>query len=623
MRQFRPCIRMHTTTLGIALGLLSGVVALTIGSSAAWADSCATPANGPSGPDAPAFTYQCDGAQAGKWISPYYVYDPATTAESPLYNETYRYDCASETWQQNDWEYDSASASYAEQWVATASTPDQSTDCPTATAESTTTTPTDGDAKDTTSNTTGAAASNTVDSTSQSGGATVAQNGQAGDATSGNSSTETTVSTVVGSTGNPLGSGVVVFTQDIDHPVDGDIILDPSDILPTGIVTDGQSPAAITGSTDTSTSNTITASASSGNASVSGNGDAGDATSGDADAIVNLINIINSAIASGQSFIGTINIYSDLNGNILIPQSVVDQLLASNGVASGAGPAPDSTDNSVDDDSIVNNVSASAISGNATITGNGQAGDATSGDAGTNVTILNLTGSSVIGKNVLLVFVNVLGTWVGMIVNAPVGSTSAEFGGGVTSTTLSSNNGSPAEDTIASITNNVTASATSGDAMVADNQNAGSAKSGNAYTGVNILNMENSQLDLANWFGILFINVFGTWNGSFGIQPAPAPAAPTGSDPDAGESSAAAAPADHHFASFLPHGITAGTTSGQAGDGAILGDATAAPAPEGSAAPLGASESGKHANYILAIIGVSLAALLLLAAERDKLLSRR
>src|SRR5690606_26762954 len=88
-----------------------------------------------------------------------------------------------------------------------------------------------------------------------------------------------------------------------------------------------------------------------------------------------------------------------------------------------------------DTQSIVNNINTAAASGNANVSNNTQAGNATTGDAQTNVTILNLTGRNVVAANSLLVFVNVLGEWVGVIVDAPAGSTSAALGTGVTENT--------------------------------------------------------------------------------------------------------------------------------------------------------------------------------------------
>jgi len=52
----------------------------------------------------------------------------------------------------------------------------------------------------------------------------------------------------------------------------------------------------------------------------------------------------------------------------------------------------------------------------------------------------------------------------------------------------------------------------------------GNVRSGNADTAVNLLNLNNTQLNLSGWFGVLFINVFGNWIGNFGVaKPATAP----------------------------------------------------------------------------------------------------
>jgi hypothetical protein len=114
-----------------------------------------------------------------------------------------------------------------------------------------------------------------------------------------------------------------------------------------------------------------------------------------------------------------------------------------------------------------------------------------------------------------------------MIVNAPSGSTTAELcnctstagpnsplnSGGSTNTDINStvNN---------SINNNLTLNSLSGNALVTDNTTAGNATSGNASAAANILNLSNSSFALTNWFGVLFINVFGSWIGSFGINTA-------------------------------------------------------------------------------------------------------
>jgi hypothetical protein len=176
---------------------------------------------------------------------------------------------------------------------------------------------------------------------------------------------------------------------------------------------------------------------------------------------------------------------------------------------------------------ITNNVDANATSGKADVSSNTTGGSATSGNATNSITAFNLTGSNIIGSNDLLVFVNVLGQWVGLIVNAPAGATAAELGSGIVNAGPSSNNtvnndvnnnATLNNTNNFGINNNITANATSGDASVTRNTHGGNATSGDASNAVNLLNVENSTLSLSNWFGILFINVFGTWHGSFGVN---------------------------------------------------------------------------------------------------------
>ncbi len=62
------------------------------------------------------------------------------------------------------------------------------------------------------------------------------------------------------------------------------------------------------------------------------------------------------------------------------------------------------------------------------VSNNTSAGSATSGNTSTAVTLFNLTGNEIIGNNALLVFVNVPGKWVGVIMNAPSGATAAALG---------------------------------------------------------------------------------------------------------------------------------------------------------------------------------------------------
>lgn len=350
-----------------------------------------------------------------------------------------------------------------------------------------------------------------------SGDALVFKNTTGGSATSGDAAAMANVLNVVNSTiGTSQNQKVAQFTQDILGDVKGDIILSP---LLLKAFLEAQAPdhlkSTVNVNNDFAINNNLLLNATSGTAGVVGNTTGGTATSGNATAVANVVNVLNSMIATQQSFVGTINIYGDLEGDILIAPDFIPQMIASNG-----GSEADLKVSSQDTQTIVNNISAVAESGAASVFGNTNAGSATSGDAESNVVIFNLSGHEVIAKNSLLVFVNVLGKWVGVIVDAPEGATAAMIGNGVTKNSQVSHNPDLTVNSQSSygITNTIAVNAQSGDAVVANNTNAGNAVSGTAKAMANVANVTGSQFSASDWFGVLFINVFQNWHGSFGID---------------------------------------------------------------------------------------------------------
>lgn len=664
--------------------LIIGSFTALAGSGLAFADTTCTPPpndqNGvhwPVGADAGTFTYQCDGPYAGYWTNAYYKYDPITATRYALYAPDYSYDCATNTWTMTEWDYSPGTGTFVESRVVPSTAPNLPTGCPapapvapaastggsgggtvgSATTNgiantgpgSTNSTGNNVTLNGTTTNNTNLSMSNGLFSNATTGNTFVIGNTTGGDATSGNAQAIANIANLLQSTSNVFG-GAVTFTANINGDVNGDFMFDPSAILNTGPNSNNTASNNLTVNTNNANdtnaqiNNTVDVGATSGNATVGNNTTGGNATSGNATAIVNLMNLINSVVASGKSFIGTININGNLNGDILLPQNLVDQLLASTGPSSTNTAGTNLTDNSTTtnnvNQNIANNITTAAATGNATVSGNTTGGSATSGSARTGLTVLNLTGSDVIGSNDLLVFVNVLGTWVGMIVNAPAGTTAAELGGGITNTGPSStnttatnvtNNSTTTNNTGLGIVNNVNAHAQTGDATVADNTTGGNARSGNANTAVNILNLEGSNLSLSNWFGILFINVFGNWFGSFGVNTSAGDPVSTGSSAQTA-SSASGSPsiAPQTFVTFLarPHGASTGsaTTTGVQSNStspiaAVLGSSTAVAKKIATALPT--PDNGTHANLLLPIIGGSAAFLILLAGERDRIFHRK
>lgn len=428
----------------------------------------------------------------------------------------YTYNADTNHWDTNKWQYDVASGTYMPKKAPPVQGPlpgaiigptDQKTngpvgDTPTPTPQPTT--------KSDVSATTNTNVENNIGSSAASGSATVGGNTSAGSATTGSASASATIINTVQSTVSGATSGVAQFTSDIYGNVTGDITLSPA--LNSAMTNAGQTDNSIKVNNSADLTNNVGLQAASGDANVTGNTAAGNATTGSAHAVANIVNLINSIITANKSFVGTINIYGSLDGDILVSPEFIPQLLASN-----SGSHTGSVDASMtDNQSIINNIHLGAASGSATVADNTSAGSASTGKAQTNLTVLNLSGHTVVAKNSLLIFVNVLGTWVGIIVDAPVGTTAAMLGNDVT--TNSADNQNIKATNNSTITNNVDIGAASGNATVDHNTIAGNATSGDATASANIANVSNSAFGLSDWFGILFINVFGSWHGSFGIN---------------------------------------------------------------------------------------------------------
>jgi hypothetical protein len=600
------------------------ILATSFTPAAIFADSSSTPTpcaiplptgpgvHRPVGADASTYTYNCN---TGLWQNAYYTFDPNTGIVTPTYTIVYTYDPSAGLYDYSTWGWDAGNGQYVSN-PQTIAQPPAGADVVGAPVVVSNTgagsnNGTDGTGGDGSSiSNTGDGSNNTIDNNGGVGGGSIdntgadsdnslagssindltdnntnnatinnllGQNASTGDSTvfgnttGGNASTgdaQDVVNAVnmLQSSSDALGGNAVTFVANINGNVDGNLLIDPSTL---GAVQPTSDPAGtnnltVDNSTNAAINNNINLAAASGDATVADNTTGGNATSGSAETIADVVNLIDSAISSGQSFVGVININGDLNGNIDIPPNLVNQLIADNVPTVTISDTGADSNNSItstgsnntkvtntNNEGITNNVNSTAASGQAAVTENTTAGNATSGNASNNITAFNLTGSNVIGANDLLVFVNVLGTWVGMIMNAPAGATAAELGGGITQDSQGNNNTTINNNANQTINNNITTNAQSGKATVDQNTTGGNATSGNASNAVNLLNVENSSLSLSGWFGILFINVFGTWNGNFGIyNPL---ALNSGANSSDASSSSAGAPSQPPVFSFVSH----------------------------------------------------------------------
>jgi hypothetical protein len=485
----------------------------------------------PTGADANTYHFNPD---TGNWENDHYIWNPNTGQTTPKDTPTYTYNESTGTYDTTQWKYNAASGQYDAVPETVTQPP---ADAKTVGAPATTTI----------DNTATTGLNNTVNSTAATGDAIVSGNTLAGDATTGNANVTANIINLLQSSLGNVGNtgGVVTFMANIPGDVNGNLMIDPAAIAQTQGTVQLQDAQAVTvhNQNDGQINNAIILNASSGNAGVIANTTGGNATSGNADALANVVNVMNSSIAAGQSFIGAVNIQGDLTGDILFPTGFLDSLIANNTTATA-------DINNTNNQTINNNVTANASTGTATVDHNTDAGSATSGNALNKITVMNLTGSDIIGNNALLVFVNVGGTWTGLLMNGPA-SNSAMLGGGISQDTSVSRQLTATNTNNQGITNNITANANTGDATVSGNTQAGNATSGNATTTVNLTNILDSHISLANWFGILFINILGNWNGSL----ASAPATSNNTAASGGSTNGGNTPA---VFSFIPAGSTGG-----------------------------------------------------------------
>jgi len=518
----------------------------------------------------------------GMWENSHYIWDPVTQQTSPKDPVNYSYNPATGMWETTQWVYDAAKGAYQPNIISIAPallTADKlaGSDQPLAMLLSPITptespVPTSSLLNGTSSNskTSGifdlfnnATISNNIDSLAVTGDASVANNTTAGNATSGDASAVANVLNLLNSAWGAA-TAPVTFVANILGSVFGDLFINPAKLPNSSANTSAASDIKVNADTNNTINNNINLGANSGDAMVQLNTTAGSATSGDATVMANVMNLLNTSIGSGQSFLGMVNIYGDLNGDILLPTGFLDSLLASNAQTNStintSGQVVTSLDANLNNTTTINNqVNATAVSGQASVANNTTAGSATTGSADTNVTVFNMTGKQVVAKDALLVFVNVLGRWVGMIVNAPTGATAGMLGAGVSQNTNVDSSLTFNANNNATINNLINAAAVSGDATVSKNTLAGDAITGNAKTAVNLLNIANSSFSLSDWFGVLFINVFGNWYGSFGVDTAAGNPIKTPSVTNLAGSSKAFSFLTHNVASS--NGLTYGPTA--------------------------------------------------------------
>jgi hypothetical protein len=290
--------------------------------------------------------------------------------------------------------------------------------------------------------------------------------------------------------------------------------------------------------------NDIEINALSGMNGASKNTGAGDISTGDSNAAASIVNFLNTNLNVPQWLIGVVNIFGTLVGDIILPRpedspsSQTTTQIAQNSTtgAQSQNEALNSNQNTTNfqnynNAEVLNNVDAQAVTGQNNSSYNTGPGQIQDGDADVSTQEVNVANQNVISDQPLwIVIVNKMGEWVGYIVGEEPGQniagspeffqssdqTAQNFATGpesqnsaVTSQTSETN---VANQNTGKIENNIKILSDSGDNQTAYNTLGGAIQTGDAKTGLDLVNFINNNFT-GQSLAILIVNVFGEWVG--------------------------------------------------------------------------------------------------------------
>lgn len=272
---------------------------------------------------------------------------------------------------------------------------------------------------------------------------------------------------------------------------------------------------------------------------------------GDANVSANAITFANNNIA-GNVVYAVVNIFGDLIGDILFPESAITSCCGKGSVtAANVGNGSNSDNNAnidltnnnntfqTNDADISNTLVFDAQTGNNESSAN-TGGDSaiTSGNTKVDANVLNVVNSNLIGGNMWLVIVNEAGKWIGKILGAPDGSnfagsqgtefqvdqngviTASNNGNGSNSNNdaniSQTNNNATVQNNNAAISNLLNLSANTGGNASSDNTGGNSKiTTGDANIVANLVNFVNNNISGNGKLFVTVVNVFGSWLGDF------------------------------------------------------------------------------------------------------------
>ena len=274
---------------------------------------------------------------------------------------------------------------------------------------------------------------------------------------------------------------------------------------------------------DANVTNTLSVTANTGDNQANGNAGHALIVTGDANAQVNISNIVNTnIIGTGWQF-SVLNVFGDWQGNLYLP-AMQQALHQSTGQAVGVQVA------NANSAGVLNDISVLASSGENQAEGDGQSTIIT-GQAQAVTNVLNVLNSNIFSSHWDFVKINTFGAWQGQVYGLPQDAEYIETADG-----LLIWNGQTVGDALvveddetyqfsdgpsvivqnqndATVSNIVTVAATTGGNTASNNQGNGTISTGDATATVNVANYVNTNLVGDNWMYAL-VNVFGSWQGN-------------------------------------------------------------------------------------------------------------
>ena len=262
--------------------------------------------------------------------------------------------------------------------------------------------------------------------------------------------------------------------------------------------------------------NEIEVNANTGENSIETDGGNANIQTGDAVALSNTVNVVNTAIVGNNVLFAVVNVYGEWNGDLIVPGEGLLEV----------APEPVYAETVIMNENeadVENEVLVEADTGNNAIDseGNNNTADIISGAAYAGSEVVNIVNTSIVKNNFFFLMINNLGSWTGQISNWSEESGSYsniftyDFGvldGGEAPTIdglLAIFNKNSAK-----VENNVNVSAnTGGNTIETEGDNAQALiETGNAWAQAKIINFINTNIIGNNWL-FAVVNIMGKWNG--------------------------------------------------------------------------------------------------------------